>query len=288
MSSILGLSEPADPNSVDDSPAVSAVGFPGKRLSPAVLSTIIPGAGQLLFGQVRSAALFLAGFAATLALFWPLRLPHSLVGTVICGLLLMTLSVWAAWHATRFSDQNYRRLPRRWLFAIVPLALVAADVDSLQAMRVAGFHAFNIPTRSMANTLMIGDSIIVDLHYYHDHGPHAGDVVVFHHKHIWAIKRAIALGGDTIYERAGLIYLNGNRIFEPYVQHTGSAPTPYLYDFGPLTIPNGQVFVMGDNRDVSYDSRDPNFGPIYVDDLAGKPLYIVRSRDRRRSGRPVR
>jgi signal peptidase I len=288
MSSIFGLSEPADPNTVYDSPAVSAVGFPGKRLSAAVLSAIIPGAGQLLFGQVRSAALFLAGFAATLALFWPLRLPHSVIGIAICSILAMTFSLWAAWHAARFPNQDYRRLPRRWLCAIVPVALAAANVDFDQAMRVAGFHAFNIPVSAMANTLMIGDDVVVDLRYYRDHRPHAGDVIVFHHNHIWAIKRALALGGDTIYGRAGLIYLNGNRIYEPYVQHTESTPTPYLYDFGPLTIPNTQIFVMGDNRDVSYDSRDPNFGPVYVDDLAGKPLYIVRSRDRRRNGKSVR
>ena len=60
-----------------------------------------------------------------------------------------------------------------------------------------------------------------------------------------------------------------------------------MNNFGPVTVPAGQIFVMGDNRDLSYDSRHPEHGPVYVTDLAGKPLYIIRSPDQRRIGRTV-
>ncbi|PYY04526.1 MAG: hypothetical protein DMG64_04700 [Acidobacteria bacterium] len=101
---------------------------------------------------------------------------------------------------------------------------------------------------------------------------------------------ATALGGDTIEGRAGIIYRNHERLWEPYVIHTlGSAtPFPYTFDFGPITLAPGQMFVMADNRDVSYHSRQPKHGPVSLSTESGKPLYFVWSPDHRRIGRAVR
>jgi signal peptidase I len=288
MNSILGLSEPADPTPIDDSPAILAVGFPGKRLSAAVLSAIIPGAGQLLFGQVRSAALFLAGFAATFALFWPLRLPGSYVGFSICILAVLTFSIWAACHVACCSNEKHPKLRKWWLVVIIPIAFLIASYSANLPMRAAGFRPFNIPSSSMENTLIVGDRIIVDLRYYAHHLVRTGDVVVFHHNNSWVIKRAIAVEGDTIYGRADLIYVNGTRLYETFVQHAGNIGNPYTSNFGPVTVPKGQIFVLGDNRDISYDSRQPDYGPVHFSDVAGKPLYITWSRHRRGVGASVR
>jgi len=288
MSSILGLSdsaslEPAEQSALTSTPVA-------KRLSAALLSGIIPGTGQLLLGSIRAAAVFLAGFAATIALFWSLRLLHWYFGFCLSVLALAALSIASAWHAARFHDEKFPRLSRWWLLLIVPLAYLGSNVDANRAVRLAAFQVFDIPTSSMENTLTIGDRIVVDRTYYAHHRPEVGDIVIFRRGKIWEVKRIIALSGDTIYGRSGLVYRNGQQLWEPYVIHTiGPGDTfPNTINFGPVTLSPGQIFVMGDNRDVSYDSRQPQHGPIYLSAESGKPLYIVWAGVRRRIGRTLR
>jgi signal peptidase I len=88
------------------------------------------------------------------------------------------------------------------------------------------------------------------------------------------VKRLIAKGGDTITSIHGDVSLNGVALNESYVQHTDD-PTDELMNFGPLTIPPHKLFVMGDNRDISLDSRMPEFGLVDESAILGKPLYII-------------
>ncbi|HKU25139.1 MAG TPA: signal peptidase I [Candidatus Sulfotelmatobacter sp.] len=261
-----------------------------KRLSAALLSGIVPGAGQLLLGTLRAAAVFLAGFAAALALFWPLRLLHWYFGFCFSVLVFAALSIASAWHAARFHDAKSRRLNRWWLLLIVPLAYLGSNFDANRALRLGGFQVFTIPSSAMENTLLIGDHIVVDRSYYAHYKPEVGDIAIFRREKIWEVKRIIALGGDTIYGRSGLIYRDGQQLWEPYVVHTVGFgdPFPNTMNFGPVTLSPGQIFVMGDNRDVSYDSRQPQHGPIYLSSESGKALYIIWAKDRHRVGRILR
>jgi signal peptidase I len=70
--------------------------------------------------------------------------------------------------------------------------------------------------------------------------------------------------------------VNGSAVDEPYVQHRGDAPT-WMNNFGPFTVPAGELFVLGDNRDISLDSRSPEFGLVAVDSVVGWPLYVFGS-----------
>ncbi|HET9743640.1 MAG TPA: signal peptidase I [Terriglobales bacterium] len=288
MSSILGLSE-------------SEVAAPGKRptltsrqvakrLTAALLSGIVPGAGQILYARMRAAALFLGGFAAAVALFWPLRLPHTYLALCFSVLALAALSIASAWHVARFSDAKSHGLRRWWLLLVVPIACVGVSFDSNAALRLAGFQVFSSPTSSMENTLIVGDRVVVDRWYYEQHRPEMGDIAVFRREGNWEVKRILALGGDTIYGRSDLVYRNGQQLREPYVSHLyGLRDTfPNTVNFGPVTLMQGQIFVMGDNRDVSYDSRQPQHGPISLSPESGKPLYIIWSPDPRRVGTTLR
>jgi len=284
MSSIPGLSECEIPAPAKQPTLTSRQ--VSKRLAAALLSGIVPGAGQMLYGRMRAAALFLGGFAAAVTFFWPLRLPHTYVGLCFSVLALAALLIASAWHAARFSHAKSSGLRRWWLLLVVPVACLGTSFDSNAALRFAGFQVFSIPTSSMENTLIVGDRVVVDRWYYEQHRPQFGDIAVFRREGSWEVKRILALGGDTIYGRSDLVYRNGQLLWEPYVIHLYGLRDsfPNTVNFGPVTLTPGQIFVMGDNRDVSYDSRQPQHGPISLSPGSGKPLYIIRSPDRSRVG----
>src|SRR4051794_22510133 len=123
-------------------------------------------------------------------------------------------------------------------------------------------QSFYIPSPSMVPTLKVKDRVLVNKLSYHLHDINRGDVVVFKKPPHGVdpdikdlIKRVIGLSGDTVEGRNGHIYINGKELSEPYL------PAGVTTDrFAPITIPKGDLFVMGDNRGDSADSRV--FGPI--------------------------
>jgi signal peptidase I len=158
------------------------------------------------------------------------------------------------------------------------LAVIACGV--LIALTAQAFlvQAFWIPSESMVPTLEVGDRVLVNKLAYKAHDVNHGDLIVFERPPEAAqagqedikdlIKRVIAVGGDTVESRNGLVYVNGERIEEPYLVE--GTPTERL----PLTpVPEGEVFVMGDNRTNSEDSRD--FGPIDEDTIVGRAVVKV-------------
>lgn len=158
----------------------------------------------------------------------------------------------------------------------VVLALVAITVALLiQAFLV---KPYRIPSESMENTLLIGDRVLVDRISWHFTDPARGNIVVFHppSTKVVLIKRIVGLPGDTISLSGGAVYVNGRRLNEPYVRQISGAPVPTEpFQTGlpwslqrPYTVPDGDYFVMGDNRIDSGDSRD--FGPVARSQLVGR------------------
>ena len=118
----------------------------------------------------------------------------------------------------------------------------------------------------MLPTLRAGDQVLVDKRAYRDALPRRGDLVVFHAPRTGAVtlKRAIGLPGDTVAIEDGVLVLNGRRQSEPYADPEA---TDSVY-FGPARVPAGAVFVLGDNRADSVDSRA--FGAVPRGDLMGR------------------
>lgn len=133
------------------------------------------------------------------------------------------------------------------------------------------FRIVSVDGSSMNNTLMDEDKLITTHLLYK---PEAGDIVVLNsdlEEYERLIKRVIAISGQTIdiEEASGKVIVDGEYINEPYVKGLTSALSNYDY---PITIPDGYVFVMGDNREHSTDSRDELVGFVNVDDILGKAV----------------
>lgn len=99
------------------------------------------------------------------------------------------------------------------------------------------------------------------------------------------LKRVLAVGGDVIEGWGYRVTVNGQLLHEPYAQYTNGVNATQR--FGPIRVLPGTLFLMGDNRDSSWDSRDPSFGQVKVQDLVGKPLYVWFSTNPHRWGRRI-
>jgi signal peptidase I len=154
-------------------------------------------------------------------------------------------------------------------------------------LRTYVVQSFSIPSLSMYPTLQVGDRIIVNKLSYDIHGIHRGDIVVFarppleDQEYADLVKRVIGLPGETISSKDGHIYINGKRLDEPWLppgpdSYTGALPGDAHPQFnlpGPVKIPAGEYYVMGDNRTDSEDSRF--FGPIPKSLIVGRAVAVV-------------
>jgi signal peptidase I len=154
----------------------------------------------------------------------------------------------------------------------------AARTVSVGVFLALGLRAFVaetrfIPSDSMVPTLRVGDQLIVEKLSYHLHAPHRGDVVVFkapaalqeQNLRDDLIKRIIGLPGDRIQVQAGQVYVNDKALVEPYLE---AVPD---YGIGPITVPDGEYFVLGDNRNHSYDSHYWGFVP--QENIIGRAIW---------------
>ena len=248
-----------------------------RRAIATILSSVVPGLGQFLLGKSRSGIAFILGFCFLSFLYWPVRLPGRYFGIQALLTAMMILCSASAWHALRSRTVRGFQPALWWLVLILPLALIASFVHSNWLLLVAGFRPFDVPSTGMERTIMQGDRVLVDLRHYREDPPRRGEVVIFRKEGIIYVKRVIAIEGDTVEGKNGTVFLNKQKLEEPYVMHLGNAPDG-LNTFGPVVVDPHEVFVMGDNRDVSRDSRMTDFGLIANSSMAGRCLYILRSK----------
>lgn len=178
----------------------------------------------------------------------------------------------------------------------LPILIVIALVVAV-LIKTFFVQAFFIPSGSMIPTLQVDDRVMVNKLSYTFGGPERGDIVVFDSPFAAAsddesfvaaawravkeslgiqtalvpddlIKRVMALPGETIEIRDNSVLIDGTTIDEPYL-----SPGVIMQDFGPQTIPDGMVFVMGDNRGSSHDSR--KFGAIPQETIVGRAFVLL-------------
>lgn len=278
-----------------------------------LLSVLVPGLGELYSGRPFRAILvgvsaLATGLICLKLLFIPLQ-PWNVVTP-----LLITLSAWIfilgdAFFCARRAPSDYRENTyNRWYVYLLLVVLVGAGQHSLRSIvQHHFFRFFKITSESMSPTLLPGEGFVVDERAYVSHAPKVNDIVAFrmplNPSTIYA-KRIVATGGDVLRIRDERVFVNGKPLSEPYVQ-IPAKPVTLRDDFPPapnvpatkldsigfdprwtgeisrfvrgnsLYVPQGDFFVMGDNRLDSYDSRYWGFVPR--DDILGKVRLVYFS-----------
>ncbi len=154
--------------------------------------------------------------------------------------------------------------------AIINICAVGGLVAGLLYLHTRVVRVAYIPTGSMTPTLRPGDRVLVNLAAYRRHPPQQGDIVAFwdplSEEH--QVKRVIAVAGDVVSIHWGVVFLNGKLQREPYVTQPMLPEAPFSEEIKP-----GQLFVMGDNRNASEDSRDN--GPINEAAVLGRVFFRI-------------
>jgi signal peptidase I len=244
----------------------------------AVLASIA-GFGYVYVGRIGLALLIpVAVVAALAAIAWS-RLIFTtggfvaLVGSVIAYVAIQL--VHPALVAARRRQAPRRFYNRWWLYALWSLALIPLN-GAFSALRgpVFGYEMWRVPAVSMAPTVDVGDWVMTDAWRYRATAPAVGEIVVFDRPGSTSLlKRVVGIAGDRIEFREGMLYRNGEPVAEPYL-HVPERE-PLAPELGPFTVGADELFVLGDYRDNSLDSRF--FGPINSSQVRGRAESIVFS-----------
>lgn len=190
--------------------------------------------------------------------------------------------------STNMADAKIKSKIREFIEGIIAAVLIALLITTFV------IKMYKIPSRSMVPTLLVGDQLVVNkliygikIPYFRNTiipitDPQRGDIIVFIYpkdRSLDFIKRVIGIGGDTIEIQDKKIFING----KVFTDNTGIYTDKIIYpgsvqprdNFGPVTVPKGSLFVLGDNRDESMDSRF--WGFVDLKDVQGKAFIIYWS-----------
>jgi signal peptidase I len=277
---------------------------PRKPLLAFLMSLVLPGFGQLYNGEVNRAIWFFLIYCAlgvpglaVVALYLPSGLMLPALALASC--LMLTLWVYGMANAWRSAQRQPDYVPRAWqtngLYVLV-LILCALIVQPLFASYVRNhqIESFRLPSSSMEPTLMHGDFAFADKRYNCPGCKQAvrrGDIAIFtspNDRTIYLVKRIVGLPGERVQIKSREILINGHSLTVIETQgvdalHVSegsdgrrwqiawSAKGSQLADVD-VTVPVGQVYVLGDNRDNSIDSR--RFGTVPLPDVVGRVRQI--------------
>jgi signal peptidase I len=186
-----------------------------------------------------------------------------------------------------------RGLPRGWRIAIDWVVTIIGAVAIVLAIKAWVVNPYRIPSSSMEPTLhcarpgsgceaRFSDRVLANRFIYHFRKPHRGDIIVFKTPPLAKqrcgaggtfVKRLIGLPGESIQEKSGYMYINGQKLVEPYVKpDRRDSSSEILGKTDPYSIPKGMYFMMGDNRSQSCDSRE--WGPVPRKNLIGEVFAV--------------
>ena len=280
------------------------------RRSPwtaAALSLIMPGLGHVYVGALAQGLvwMFFWGIVCVLGLAF-LSFPSAYSWTIGCAAELCGIVIWlaAALDSRRLalrckSDYELKDYNRWYVYVLLLLIGTGGCLAYALQVREQLLQPFKIPTAAMYPSILPRDRLIAVKNAYRTADPQRGDIVLFVYpddRRIFYMKRVVALAGDTVEVKSGNLYINGAELVREaigpatiksgnttstgkvfYENNNGAKYRIFISqekpaaDFGPITVPKYDCFVMGDNRNNSMDSQ--HFGSIAVTSLKGKFKY---------------
>lgn len=282
-----------------------------RRSLAMLLSLGLPGLGELYAGRAQSA---LVTFASTYllstlgiaAIFAPLRgmavLLAPLAIAAVAWIVVLVRAARAAGHAPDpYVPHAYNQW--YWYLAAILVNLFLLQPTLVSLLRAHWIQAFRNPSAAMEPTLLVGDFIFASKRPS-ARIPTRNDIVILESPDgLTIVKRVAGLPGDTLTMTNGRLIRNGEYVPEPFTQSIDSTAAiredlgagrrwhvahlvaksvsasrtygPNMRNWGPILVPRDSVFVLGDNRDNSYDSRF--YGAIGIDRVRGKPLVVYFS-----------
>jgi signal peptidase I len=271
-----------------------------KPIFALLLSIITPGLGQIYNGQLGKAIiLYLVGLLLLIILSFT-GLFSSFRGMIFClaiSIVIFLCILLDALHSAIKLKLITLKPYNKWylyiiiflihIFVIFPLA------ESILIDRIALVKAYRTPSNAMEPTLLLGDHLIAGMQYYKNKMPERGDVIIFPSPEDPSkdfIKRVIGLEGEKIEIKDKSVFINDNQIEDPWSVHTDLIVLPKdassRDNYGPVIVPKGYIFVLGDNRDNSFDSRFLGF--IDTAQIKGKPLFVYWAKDKKRIGTEIK
>ena len=236
------------------------------------------GLGYLYVGRLRLAFVPFVTVVGTIAIAGWTRLIIEPAGVYIAYSLALLFWLVSIIHpaivAYRLDALAARPFNRGWIYVlwIVSTGLFGSYVGENRGS-LFGFEPFRIPASSMAPTIQKNDLVMADTWYFDRSAPGINDLVVYSmldNPDTKYLKRVVGLPGDIIEIREDILIRNGEPVAEEYIQLSGP-PIGRLSNFGPVTVPDNQYFVLGDNR---HNSRDSRFtGAIPRESLHGRVEY---------------
>ncbi len=267
-----------------------------KRRKPLVallLSFITPGLGQTYNGRLKRGAIFyLVGFLLAAVLLFS-GLLFKFYGMIFCLAILLLFFLFilldAFIGAVKLKEITLKPYNKWYLYLIIFLIstfVIQPFVSSSIKNNIA--RAYKIPSSAMEPALLVGDHLIANMKIYKNEMPKRGDIVIFEYPKDPSkdfIKRVIGLEGEKVEIVRNKIYINDKLLDDPWGYYKESDLTKYfkeLEQFGPVVVSKDSLFVLGDNRDNSQDSRF--WGYVNIRKLKGKALYIYWAENKSRIG----
>lgn len=286
----------------DCAPAEANEGKQRRGPSPwitALLTVLTPGLGHIYLGQARRGitlfvlvmiadTLLMFAMMGVLARFWMFAVSLGLL--LGLWLYIMVDAIARAYRMRDYPHEGYNRWTTyAGAFVLACIIFAAPCVYAVHANASGQLLVLNAVTPSMEPTLRVGEYFLADATYYRSRAPSRGDVAVYLHPkqaHLYYIKRIVAVEGDRIAIRGGRAVVNGMMVEEPYLD--AAVADGRFANMPELRVPAGHVYVLGDNRSNSVDSRDSvAHGAVPVGNLIGRVTDIAISRHLPRIGRWV-
>ncbi len=249
---------------------------PRKPWLALLLSLITSGTGHIYNGSLKK-GLILCTVSIILGLIIPLFIGTftGLAIGITAGLIFWLGVCIDAWReARRQRDYELQRWNKWWVYLLVILFNIGAGTALESIVTAYSYEAFKAPSGSMLPTLQIGDHFIAEI-LGENEPVHRGDIIIFFNEEndVNFVKRIIGLPGETLSIKQQVVFIEGQPLKEPYANHTKAHFfVPVRDNFAPVTLDTDEYFVMGDNRENSYDSRW--LGPVKRQDITARTKYI--------------